>query len=95
MTGLLAHGRPGSDKWVSQTIPHADLISVQNSEQYYVGFFASRNAKITVSDASLTTSKARTVASKPAGQTVACCCADSLACAKYQRKIHRSGTRQL
>ncbi|MGG7448452.1 right-handed parallel beta-helix repeat-containing protein [Kosakonia oryzendophytica] len=55
----------GSDKWVSQTIPHADLISVQNSEQYYVGFFASRNAKITVSDASLTTSKARTVASKP------------------------------
>ncbi|WP_039054899.1 right-handed parallel beta-helix repeat-containing protein [Enterobacter sp. Bisph1] len=55
----------GSDQWVSSSVPHADLISVQNKGHYYVGFFASRNAKIIVSDASLTTSKARTVASAP------------------------------
>ncbi|MGY5959191.1 right-handed parallel beta-helix repeat-containing protein [Kosakonia sp. BK9b] len=53
----------GSDQWVSKKIPHADLISVQNKTSYYVGFFASRNAKIVVTDASLTTSKAQTVAS--------------------------------
>ena len=41
------------------------MISVQDKKQYYVGFFASRNAKITVKDASLTTSEAKTVASKP------------------------------
>lgn len=55
----------GSDQWVSHSIPRADLISVQNNDHYYVGFFASRNAKITVTDASLTTSVAHTVASKP------------------------------
>ena len=55
----------GSEDWVTQQVPHADLISVQDKKQYYVGFFASRNAKITVNDASLTTSEAKTVASKP------------------------------
>lgn len=55
----------GSDSWVSQSVPRADLISVQKMDHYYVGFFASRNAKITVSDASLTTSAAETVTSKP------------------------------
>lgn len=55
----------GSEEWVTQQVPHANLISVQDKKQYYVGFFASRNAKITVSDASLTTSAAQTVASKP------------------------------
>lgn len=55
----------GSDAWVSQSVPRADLISVQNKDHYYVGFFASRNAKITVSDASLTTSAADTAVSKP------------------------------
>lgn len=55
----------GSDVWVSQSVPRADLISVQKRDHYYVGFFASRNAKITVSDASLTTSAAETVTSKP------------------------------
>lgn len=54
----------GSDAWVSQSVPRADLISVQKRDHYYVGFFASRNAKITVSDASLTTSAAETVTSK-------------------------------
>lgn len=55
----------GSDAWVSQSVPRADLISVQIRDHYYVGFFASRNAKITVSDASLMTSAAETVTSKP------------------------------
>lgn len=55
----------GSEEWVTQQVPHADLISVQDKKLYYVGFFASRNAKITVSNASLTTSEAKTVASKP------------------------------
>lgn len=55
----------GSGEWVTQKVPHADLISVQDKKQYYVGFFASRNAKITVSNASLTTSAAETVISKP------------------------------
>ncbi|HDG1688652.1 TPA: right-handed parallel beta-helix repeat-containing protein [Kluyvera georgiana] len=55
----------GSEEWVAERVPHADMISVQDKKQYYVGFFASRNAKITVKDASLTTSEAKTVASKP------------------------------
>ncbi|SQC31466.1 right-handed parallel beta-helix repeat-containing protein [Kluyvera cryocrescens] len=55
----------GSEEWVTQQVPHADLISVQDKKQYYVGFFASRNAKITVSNASLTTSEAKTVPSSP------------------------------
>lgn len=54
-----------SDKWVSQKVPHADLITQQDKDSYYVGFFASRNAKITVSHASLVTSPANTVASQP------------------------------
>ncbi|MFK3707603.1 right-handed parallel beta-helix repeat-containing protein [Klebsiella sp. NPDC088457] len=55
----------GSDAWVSQKVPHADLIAQQDKERYYVGFFASRNAKITVTHASLATSAAHTVASRP------------------------------
>ncbi|WP_437888182.1 right-handed parallel beta-helix repeat-containing protein [Phytobacter sp. V91] len=55
----------GSEQWVTKTVPHADLVTVQDKNQYYVGFFASRNAKITVSDATLTTSPAQTVPSKP------------------------------
>lgn len=55
----------GSEAWVSKSVPRADLISVQNKDHYYVGFFASRNANITVSDASLTTSAAQTVVSQP------------------------------
>lgn len=53
-----------SDTWVSKRVPRADLISVQNKDHYYVGFFASRNAKITVTNASLTTTSAHTVPSE-------------------------------
>jgi hypothetical protein len=55
----------GSDAWVSENVERADIITTQDQTQYYVGFFASRNAKITVSDASLETSTAQTVASAP------------------------------
>lgn len=55
----------GSDAWVSKSVPRAELIAMQKPESYYVGFFASRNARITVSDATLTTSAANTVASAP------------------------------
>jgi len=55
----------GSDAWVSEKVKRADIITTQDKNQYYVGFFASRNAKITVSDASLETSAAKTVASAP------------------------------
>lgn len=64
--GFISSWAPqGSDQWVSKTIPRADLIAVQNKEHYYVGFFAARNAKITVSEASLTTSTAQTAVSEP------------------------------
>ena len=35
----------GSDAWVSQSVPRANLISVQNQDRYYVGFFASVTQK--------------------------------------------------
>jgi len=62
---ITAWAPQGSDQWVSRSVPRADLISVQDKDRYYVGFFASRNAKITISDASLTTSTAHTAVTKP------------------------------
>lgn len=55
----------GSSAWVSEKVAHSDTIAQQDKDHYYVGFFASRNAKITVSNASLTTSAANTQASPP------------------------------
>ncbi len=57
-------GARRSDKWVSQKVPHADLITQQDKDNYYVGFLL-LNAKITVSHASLVTSPANIVASQP------------------------------
>lgn len=62
---ITAWAPQSSDQWVSRSVPRADLISVQDKDRYYVGFFASRNAKITISDASLTTSMAHTAVTKP------------------------------
>lgn len=62
---ITAWAPQGSDQWVSRSVPRADLISVQDKNHYYVGFFASRNAKITISDAALTTSTAHTAVTKP------------------------------
>lgn len=64
--GFISSWAPvGSDNWVSEKVKRADSVTVQDTTKYYVGFFASRNAKITVSDASLETSPAQTVASAP------------------------------
>lgn len=62
---ITAWAPSGSDQWVNETVPRADIVTVQDSAQYYVGFFASRNARITISDASLKTTPANTVASAP------------------------------
>lgn len=62
---ISAWSLPGSDQWVTRKTGPADLVNVQEPDQYYVGFFASRNAKITVSDARFTTSQAQTVTSPP------------------------------
>ena len=65
-SGFITSWAPaGSDEWVSKSVPRADLISVQDNAHYYVGFFASRNAKITVTGASLPTSPAHTLESAP------------------------------
>ncbi|GAB7206241.1 hypothetical protein OS21_27340 [Dickeya oryzae] len=62
---ITAYAPKGSDQWVSKTIKGADLVTQQDKSHYYVGFFASRNAKITISNASLTTSPANTKPSAP------------------------------
>lgn len=40
---------------------HANIVEVQNPKSQYVGFFASRNAKLTVSNVKLTLTPAKTV----------------------------------
>jgi hypothetical protein len=40
---------------------HANIVSVQDPDHQYVGFFASRNAKMTVSDVQLTLTDAHTI----------------------------------
>ncbi|UUE09992.1 right-handed parallel beta-helix repeat-containing protein [Dickeya zeae] len=62
---ITSYAPKGSDQWVSKTIKGADLVTQQDKNHYYVGFFASRNAKITISNASLTTSPANTKPSAP------------------------------
>ncbi|GLR10724.1 pectate lyase [Mixta theicola] len=46
----------GSDSWVTQQTGDADRVTVLDSESYYVGFFAARNARMTVHQAHLTLS---------------------------------------
>ncbi|WP_152601368.1 right-handed parallel beta-helix repeat-containing protein [Erwinia oleae] len=43
-------------KWIVQSTHDAERLTVQEKEGYYVGFFAARNAKITVYSATLTLS---------------------------------------
>lgn len=54
---VAAYAPEGSDRWVSQTIGDAHRVTILEPEGYYVGFFAARNARITVNQASLTLSK--------------------------------------
>lgn len=59
-SGFIASYAPyGSEKWVNQTTDDPQRITVQDKEGYYVGFFASRNARITINSASLQLSNAR------------------------------------
>jgi len=57
---VTSYAPDGSEEWVSKSVKGADIVTKLEKEQYYVGFFASRNAKITVSNAALTTSPANT-----------------------------------
>jgi len=53
-----------SDQWVTQKTGDAERVTVQDNSGYYVGFFASRNARITVHQASLTLSEHHAVAAE-------------------------------
>ncbi|QHM74846.1 Pectate disaccharide-lyase [Mixta theicola] len=56
-SGFTAAWAPaGSDRWVTQQVDDADRIRVLDSESYYVGFFAARNARMTIHQARLTLS---------------------------------------
>lgn len=55
----------GSEQWVSKTVQGADSVTQLDKTGYYVGFFASRNAKITVNHARLTLTAAHTTPSAP------------------------------
>ncbi|WP_233092456.1 right-handed parallel beta-helix repeat-containing protein [Serratia odorifera] len=62
---VAAYAPYGSDNWVSQTVDDAQRVTVQDAQGYYVGFFAARNARITVHQARLTLSDARPAPAKP------------------------------
>ncbi|MGD8162100.1 right-handed parallel beta-helix repeat-containing protein [Pantoea sp. FN0307] len=65
-TGFSAAWAPaGSDNWQSQQTGDAERIRVLEPDAYYVGFFASRNARITVHSASLTLSEHRAQTHQP------------------------------
>lgn len=57
---ISAYAPLGSDNWVEHTAAGADRLTVIDPEYYYAGFFASRNANMTVLDYKLTTSRADT-----------------------------------
>ncbi|TDS97824.1 parallel beta helix pectate lyase-like protein [Rahnella sp. BIGb0236] len=61
----VAYAPQGSDQWVSQSAAGADRVTQLDKTGYYVGFFASRNARITVHHAKLTLSEAHTLPSAP------------------------------
>ncbi len=61
--GIIASYAPAnSDAWESHKVGGADRLTVLDRDSYYVGFFASRNARMTVKDYSLTESQANTKA---------------------------------
>ncbi len=61
----VAYAPQGSDQWISQSVAGADRVTQLDKTGYYVGFFASRNASITVNHAKLTLDEAHTQASAP------------------------------
>lgn len=61
----VAYAPQGSEQWITKSIEGADRITQLDKTGYYVGFFASRNASITVNHAKLTLSEAHTQPSAP------------------------------
>ena len=61
----VAYAPQGSDQWISQSVAGADRVTQLDKTGYYVGFFASRNASITVNHAKLTLDEAHTQPSAP------------------------------
>lgn len=61
----VAYAPQGSGQWTTKTVEGADRITQLDKTGYYVGFFASRNASITVNHAKLTLSEAHTQPSAP------------------------------
>lgn len=56
----VAYAPQDSSAWSSKTVVGADRVTQLDKNHYYVGFFASRNASITVNHATLTLSEAHT-----------------------------------
>ena len=56
----VAYAPQGGDQWISHSVAGADRVTQLDKTGYYVGFFASRNASITVSQAKLTLDEAHT-----------------------------------
>lgn len=54
----VAYAPQGSSAWISKTVAGADRITQLDKAGYYVGFFAARNARLTVNQATLTLSEA-------------------------------------
>ncbi|GAB2930401.1 right-handed parallel beta-helix repeat-containing protein [Hafnia psychrotolerans] len=61
----VAYAPQGREQWTTKTVEGADRITQLDKTGYYVGFFASRNASITVNHAKLTLSEAHTQPSVP------------------------------
>lgn len=61
----VAYAPQGSSSWSSKTVEGADRVTQLDKTHYYVGFFASRNASITVNHATLTLSDAHTQPGAP------------------------------
>lgn len=53
------------EKTFEQRVEGADFVQVMNKDRMYVGFYASRNAKMTIENANLTLSEANTVSTPP------------------------------
>lgn len=55
----------GSDQWVTKMVGDPHRVTRQDPEGYYIGFFASRNARITVENAQLQLSEAHLPKAEP------------------------------
>ena len=61
----VSYAPQNSNHWISKTLKGADLVTQLDKTGYYVGFFASRNASMTVNRAKLILSSAQTEPSAP------------------------------